>query len=123
MDKAWLEACTQSCHQWLSVPRKIGDEQCTLGVHTGIGIISYLFWRQGEIIECTLSKFSDDTKLGGAVNMLEQKDDIQRDLDRLEVWSMQNSCENMCARSCIKTFFINALGQFPPLIESSQRMD
>ncbi|GAB0180072.1 cAMP-dependent protein kinase inhibitor alpha [Grus japonensis] len=64
------------------------DERHSSGVGTGTGTNIFV-GNMDSGIKCTLSKFAN-TKLCGAVNMLEGRDAIQRDLDRLERWARAN---------------------------------
>ena len=44
----------------------------------GLVLFNIFINNSNDELECTLSKFADDTKLGGAVDMLEEGDANQR---------------------------------------------
>ncbi|KAK4814693.1 hypothetical protein QYF61_025519 [Mycteria americana] len=87
----WLDSRTQrvavngSMSKWKSVTSGVLQ-----GSVSGLALFNVFVGNMDSGIECTLSKFTNDTKLCGVVDMLEGRDAIQRDLHRLERWACAN---------------------------------
>jgi len=63
------------------------------GVHTATVPYNIFINDIGRRTECTLNKFADKSKLSGEADMLEERDAIQRNINKLEEWGPCGSHE------------------------------
>ncbi|PKU43225.1 rna-directed dna polymerase from mobile element jockey-like [Limosa lapponica baueri] len=77
--------CLDFCKAFVMIPHNILFSKLERGSIMGPVLFNFFIYNVDNGIECTVSKFVDDTTLSGVVDMPEVWDSIQKDTDKLRL--------------------------------------